>query len=72
MVMVSLICVLLAVFKLFWGFGMDVSLKTEEEEVKKFGSKILALSEYASALESHVKLPKENLDSGHRPFHHSM
>ena len=56
MVMVSLICVLLAVFKLFWGFGMDVSLKTEEEEVKKFGSKIPALSEYASALESHVKL----------------
>ena len=35
---------------------MDVSLKTEEEEVKKFGSKIPALSEYASALESHVKL----------------
>ena len=56
MVMLSLICVLLAVFKLFWGFGIDLSLKTEEEEVGKFGSKIPALSEYASALESHVKL----------------
>ena len=70
MVMVSLICVLLAVFKLFWGFGMDVSLKTEEEEVKKFGSKILALSEYASALESHVKLRylKKILIVGIDPF----
>ena len=39
MVMVSLICVLLAFFKLFRGFGMDLSLKTEEEEVGKFGTR---------------------------------
>ena len=70
MVMVSLICVLFAVFKLFWGFGMDLSLKTEEEEVGKFGSKIPALSEYASALESHVKLryPKKISTVGIDPF----
>ena len=35
--------------------GMDLSLKTEKE-VEKFGSKIPALSEYASAFESYVKL----------------
>ena len=35
---------------------MDLSPKIEEEEVEKFGSKISVLSEYATALESHVKL----------------
>ena len=56
MVMTSLICVLLAGFKLLWRFGMDLSPKIEEKEVEKFGSKIPVLSEYATALESHVKL----------------
>ena len=35
---------------------MDLSPKIEEEEVEKFGSKIPVLSEYVTALESHVKL----------------
>ena len=35
---------------------MDLSPKIEEEEIKKFSSKIPVLSEYATALESHVKL----------------
>ena len=54
--MTSLFCVLLTGFELLWGFGMDLSLKIEEKEVEKFGSKIPVLSEYATALESHVKL----------------
>ena len=35
---------------------MDLSPKIEEEEIKKFSSKIPVLSEYAMALKSHVKL----------------
>ena len=35
---------------------MDLSPKIEEEEIKKFSSKIPVLSEYALALESHVTL----------------
>ena len=55
MVMISVTCTLLTVFKLSWGFSMDLSPKIEEE-VEKLGSKIPVLSEYATALESHVKL----------------
>ena len=50
---------------------MDLSLKTEEEEVEiKFGSKIPALSEDVSTLESHVKLRylKKILIVGIDPF----
>ena len=35
---------------------MDLSTKIEEEEIKKLSSKIPVLSEYGTALESHVKL----------------
>ena len=35
---------------------MDLSPKIEKEEVEKLGSKIPMLSEYATTLESHVKL----------------
>ncbi|XP_068714108.1 uncharacterized protein [Montipora foliosa] len=53
---VSLFWVVLAFFELFCGCSMDLSPKIEEEEIKKFSSKIPVLSEYATALESHVKL----------------
>jgi len=53
---ISLICVLLVYFGLFCGFGMDLSLKTEEEEIRKLSSKIPVVSEYGTALESNVKL----------------
>ena len=53
---VSLLCVDLAFFELFCGFGMDLSPKIEAEEIKKFSCKIPVLSEYGTALESHVKL----------------
>lgn len=43
-------------FELCWGFGVDLSPKIEEEEIKKCSSKIPVLSEYGMALESHVKL----------------
>ena len=56
MVIVSLICTLLAVFKLSWGLSMEISPKIEGKEVEKLGSKIPVLSEYATALESHIKL----------------
>ena len=56
MVIISLSCVPLADFKLFRGFGMDLSPKIEKEEVEKFGNKIPVLSEYDTALESHVKM----------------
>ena len=35
---------------------MDLSPKNEREEIEKFCSKIPVLSEYATVLESHVKL----------------
>ena len=35
---------------------MDLSTKIEEEEIKKLSSKIPVVSEYGTALESHVKL----------------
>ena len=53
---ISLICVVLVYFGLFCGFVMDLSLKTEEEEIKELSSKIPVVSEYGTALESHVKL----------------
>ena len=43
-------------FELCWGFGVDLSPKIEEEEIKKCSSKIPVLSEYGMALKSHVKL----------------
>ena len=41
---------------LFCGLGVDLSTKNEREEIEKLCSKIPMLSEYATVLESHVKL----------------
>ena len=52
---------------------MDLSPKIEEEEVEKFGSKVPVLSEYVSHEQPcKAAIPKENFDSGYRPFHHPL
>lgn len=49
-------CIVLAFSWLFCGLGLDLSPKNEKEEIEKLYSKIPVLSEYATVLESHVKL----------------
>ena len=56
MVMVSRICILFAFFGLFFGFNIDLSQENERDEIEKLSRKIPVFSEYASSLESHVKL----------------
>ena len=56
MIIVSQICIVFVFFRLFCEFNMDLSKQNEKDDIEKLSRKIPVLSEYATSLESHVKL----------------